>query len=527
MLLEGAPAGGLTDQEKYICAQIEAAGGACWFMITDDAADIADRYRYLHAKFVLLDGQRVIISSENLSPNSLPYDDKRDGTWGRRGVVLLTDAPGVVQHVQAIFNADFDAAHHADLFRWQAGSPDYGPPSVGFAPITVTGGITYPVRYTETAVFSGVFPFEIVQSPENSLRSQDGLLGLLARAGAGDTVLVQQLTERPYWGSSTSDPIADPNPRLEAYIAAARRGATVRILLDEFFDASSAATSNKATCDYVLGIARQERLRLFCARANPTGLGIHNKMVLAQINGRGYLHVGSINGTEQASKGNRELALQVQSDEAYALLATVFNYDWPYRLYLPLLYKDYIGPAKYPLISEVLYDTSGADDAEFIEIANPTNQPIDISGYSIGDAVNPTDFEDVRRFPPGTILPARQALVVATTAAGFRSQFGFNPDFEILETETAVPNLIDDLNWGDPAAFLQLGNLGDEVLLRSPSDTLVDGITYGTGAYPGIIGCPLVPTANNSLERYPFWRDTDDCSADFRIWPFPSPGLLP
>lgn len=527
VLLEGGPPGGIPDQEKYICAQIETAGGACWFMISDDPADIADRYSYLHAKFILLDGQRAIISSENLSPNSLPYDDKSDGTWGRRGIVLLTDAPGVVQHLQAIFDADFAPAQHADIFRWNTGSATYGLPSVGFVPITVTGGITYPVRYPETAVFTGNFPFEIVQSPENSLRDRGGLLGLLNQAGAGDTILVQQLTERPYWGSSTSNPIADPNPRLEAYVNAARRGATVRILLDSFFDTPSAANSNAATCRYANDIAQNEDLNLRCAVNNPTGLGIHNKMVLVQVNGRGYAHVGSINGTELSSKGNRELAVQVQSDALYSFLATMFHQDWPWRLYLPLLYNKYIGPATYPLISEILYDPAGSDDAEFIELVNPTSQPIDLSGYSIGDAVHPTDFEDVRIFPAGTIILPGKTLVIATTATGFYRNFGFNPDFEILETDTAVPSLIDDPNWGDPATFLQLGNQGDEVILRNPAGVVIDVVTYGTGHYPGVVSCPLVPAPNYSLERYPYWRDTDDCSFDFRIWAFPNPGFLP
>jgi hypothetical protein len=31
----------------------------------------------------------------------------------------------------------------------------------------------------------------------------------------------------------------------------------------------------------------------------------------------------------------------------------------------------------------------------------------------------------------------------------------------------------------------------------------------------------------HSLERMPPWRDTDNCAADFRDWPYPSPGRLP
>lgn len=85
----------------------------------------------------------------------------------------------------------------------------------------------------------GNIGYESVQSPENSLRDQDALLGLLSRAGAGDTILVQQLSERPYWEQHNSNPTADPNPRLEAYVAAARRGVRVRLLLDEFFDNSA------------------------------------------------------------------------------------------------------------------------------------------------------------------------------------------------------------------------------------------------------------------------------------------------
>lgn len=527
VLLEGSPIGGLPDQEKYICQQLAAVHGQCWFMISDSDEDIHDRYRFLHAKFILIDQQRVLISSENLSPNSLPTDDKSDGTWGRRGIILVTDAPGVVQHVRRIFAADFAPASHVDLFSWSVTDPVYGPPAAGFVPITVTGGTTYTIHFPTPMMLSGTFAFELVQSPENSLRNQDGLLGLLQQAGRGDTILVEQLAERPYWGSSTSNPQDDPNPRLEAYINAARRGASVQLLLDSYFNIRSDPLSNTATCHYVNEIARVEDLHITCRLGNPAGLGIHNKMVLVHLNGHGYIHVGSINGTEQAHKGNRELALQVQSDAAYAFLATLFTSDWPHDIYLPVLFNKYVLPAQHVLISEVLYDPYGVDDTEFIELVNPTWHMIDLSDYALGDAVNQTDFEDVRRFPPGVILAAGQTLVVATNATTFFATYGFYPDFEILDTETAVPGLLDDLAWGDPTTFLQLGNQGDEVILRDTADTIVDMLVYGTSVDPYNANCPLVSTANTSLERYPYWRDTDNCQADFRAWPYPSPASLP
>lgn len=523
LLMEGGPPGGVDDHERYICQLLEQAGGHCWFMFNESGRRIHDRYTYMHAKFMLIDGQRAIISTENLSPRSLPYDDKSDGTWGRRGVVLITDAPGVVSHLQTIFDHDFDPAAHVDI----TGTHIIGAPPPGFIPVTETGGVSYTVRHVAPVAFQGTFAFELVQSPENSLRDRDALLGLVGQVGVGDVLLVQQLDERPYWGPSTSNPIDNPNPRLEAYIAAARRGALVRLLLDSYFDSGN-PISNTATCNYANALAEAEELNLLCKLGNPTGEGIHNKMVLARVDGRGALHVGSINGSELSSKGNREVALQIWSDAAYAYLSQMFWQDWGFTVYLPLALNNYIPPARHVLISEVLYDPYGAqDDAEFIELANPTNQIIDLSNYSLGDAVNPTDFEDVRRFPAGVhILPGR-TLVVATTATAFYAVHGFNPDFEILDTDPNVPDLIDDPAWGDPAAFLRLGNTGDEIILRDANDQVVDAIAYGAGAFPGVVSCALVSMSNYSLERYPYWRDTDDCQADFREWPFPNPGLLP
>ncbi len=527
VLLEGSPVGGLPPQEKLICQRLEAAGGACWFMVQNAAAHIADRYRYLHAKFLVIDGWQALISSENLSYNSMPADDKSDGTWGRRGVVLITDAPGVVAGLQRIFEADWDPAYHQDLLRWQATDPDYGLPPAGFVPITSSGGITYPVRYANPAVFHGQFSFVLQQAPENVLRDQDGLLGLVALAGPGDTILVQQLEERPYWGSSTSNPLADPNIRLEQYLAAARRGAVVRLLLDSYFDTPESPLSNAGTCAIVNEIARREWLRLSCTRGNPTGLGIHNKMVLLRVNGRGYVHAGSWNGTELASKGNREVALLVQSDDAFHYLAEMFERDTPHEVYLPLYVHQFDGFAQHVLISELVYDPSGPDDTEFIELVNPTAAAIDLSGHGLGDALNRDDYEDLRRFPQDSWLEPGEVLVVAASAVDFQEQYGRWPNFEILDTTTAVPNLIDDLSWGHTEAILQLGNQGDEVILRDAKDGLVDALAYGTGIIPGQPSCPLLTGPNHTLERFPYWQDTGDCARDMRDWPFPSPGTRP
>ena len=527
ILLEGSPVGGITDQEKAICQKIEGAGGQCWFMISDQESRIYDRYQFAHAKYMIVDGELALISSENLSPNSMPDDDKNDGTWGRRGVVFITDAPKIVERLEQVFAKDLDPYNHQDLFRWQVDHLKYGAPSTGFAPISSSGGITYTVRFPQAAAFSNIQIFELQQSPENLLRFDDGIFGLIGLAQKGDTLLIQQLQERPHWGPTSANRVDDPNLRLEYFIDAARRGAKVRLLLDSFFDEPDSPISNAATCTLVNELAHEENLQLECRQANPTGLGIHNKMILAHINGQGYVQVGSWNGTELASKGNREVALLAQSDPAYEYLAYMFETDWPHEKFLPVISANFKGFADHALISEILYDSYGTDETEFVEIVNPTLKTINLGHYSLGDAVSREDFEDVRHFPANTILNPGEVIVISTSAVDFFEIYHQWPNFEILETKGEVPNLIDDPTWGDPEAYFRLGNQGDEVILRDENDKIIDLVTYGAGNYPNQVPCPLLPNANYSLERLPYWQDSDNCPEDFRQWPYPSPGKTP
>jgi phosphatidylserine/phosphatidylglycerophosphate/cardiolipin synthase-like enzyme len=51
-------------------------------------------------------------------------------------------------------------------------------------------------------------------------------------------------------------------------------------------------------------------------------------MALVQAAGRGWLHVGSLNGSEASAKLNRELAVQLQSNALTDYLAAAFWRDW-------------------------------------------------------------------------------------------------------------------------------------------------------------------------------------------------------
>lgn len=362
LALEGAPAGGISQQERWCLARMAAAGATVVFM--DRGGDIAARYRGLHAKLAVLDGRLALVGSENPGLGSAPDDDPGDGTAGRRGVWLATDEPGVVSWARSLLDADL-AAGRADLRPFQDRDPRRGAPLPDFQPERAGGGAAYQPRFSRTLrlTLPEAVSWELLSAPENVLDPEAGLPGLLGRAGPGDEVAAEQLDEPLWWGDPTGSgpPEEDPafNPRVRGYLEGARRSARVRVLLDAFFDDPSRPNSNLDTVEFLMARARAEGLDLEARRGNPSGLGLHNKMVLVGAGCGGALdetagptrppsaacrrlaHLGSINGSESANKVNREAGLTVASSEVHAYLAAVFAWDWARSganaLYLPAL----------------------------------------------------------------------------------------------------------------------------------------------------------------------------------------------
>ena len=275
----------------------------------------------------------------------------------------------------------------------------------------------------------------------------------------------------------------------------------------------------------------QEGLDLEVRLGDPTRRGIHNKMALVRIGKDRYVHVGSVNGSEISSKANRELALQVRSPGAFEYLKDVFEYDWahsggPFEVQLPVVCNEYVPQAEHVVISEVVFKLSGADETgEWVELYNPTAQAVDVSGWRLGDAVRYEDYERRYAFPPGTILPPGETLVVARRAKAYQA-IGYPgqpvPDYEWRDSNK-VPDLIRTA-WGE-GEFI-LGNEGDEVLLLDASNQVVDALVYGAGVLPGVRSFGDVTQVYNgsSLERWPANRDSDDCRRDFRVCYTPDPG---
>lgn len=108
------------------------------------------------------------------------------------------------------------------------------------------------------------------------------------------------------------------------------------------------------------------------------------------------------------------------------------------------------------VINEVHYhpaddpdETNDVDDLEFVELYNPTDAPIDLSGYSIADAVEMT-FEDV-------VLPAGEYLFVSPSAEASLAEYGVSPSAVYTS---------------------KLSNGGETIALLAADGTVIDAVTY-------------------------------------------------
>ncbi|KAA3665334.1 MAG: hypothetical protein DWQ04_01215 [Chloroflexi bacterium] len=174
------------------------------------------------------------------------------------------------------------------------------------------------------------------------------------------------------------------------------------------------------------------------------------------------------------------------------------------------------------LITEVYYDTPGDDGREeWVEIANVGTAVIDLSDMKIGDEEVAGGGEGMKRFPEGAQIWPGQAVVVAQTAVGFRALFGFNPHFEIVETDASIPNM---RNFPLMAkGELALANDGDELVLVDGM-AIIDAISYGDST---TFNVPAIPSVfrGQSIERVPSNCDTDS-AADWQPSQTPTPGTI-
>ncbi len=169
----------------------------------------------------------------------------------------------------------------------------------------------------------------------------------------------------------------------------------------------------------------------------------------------------------------------------------------------------------HPLLGEVLTGVQGNNSAEYIELYNPSDQPVDLQGWSVWYQLNPaSDPALVYRWQEHVLLPPHgYALLVhagedigATPDGEFEQALNLTYGGLQLRQRDGTP--VDSLGWGEkaPAAFTEgqpapaLKN--GEVLSRLPGQARGNGVDTDDNAADFIVldtpsprnsGAPLVP----------------------------------
>lgn len=300
VLLDGSPVGGVEEDEHRVVRGLLAAGVEVRWLA--GAPDIVKRYRYLHAKYALVDGRAAWIGSENFGNAGFPPDRE-----GNRGWSLIAEDPELAAILRHVFEADFDPRRPDSIAAREAIlEPLPSPPSMS----TWSSGTP-----------SGPRSARIVLAPDTTF-DPEGILDFFASATQRLSIDAFYLDE--VWRDK-------PNPFLEAAFAAARRGVSVRILLDGSW---ASVESDSGTNDDVLGRindrAKDESLRLEVRLLKPHGSieRLHNKG--AVVDGRAVL-VSSMNWALGSATENREVGLIVEDSDLARTFETSFDADWEGR----------------------------------------------------------------------------------------------------------------------------------------------------------------------------------------------------
>ncbi|MDD1667077.1 MAG: phospholipase D-like domain-containing protein, partial [Methanomicrobiales archaeon] len=294
VLLEGGPVGGISPDGWSVCSALNRSGIPVLVMATNDTAHA--RYRYNHAKYLVIDGEDLLISTENFGLHGYP----EPGSRGNRGWGAFIEDPGTAGYFREVFRAD-----------------SRGEDIVPFLPRMVEPSVPSSVPYR--AQFPSVRATGVTVTPVLSPDTSALVLSLLS--GARDRIEIEQASIR----NASREEL---DPFLAAALDASRRGVAVRILLDGSRFNDEGPADNDEMVELVNTIASREDLPL-AARILDPAVGnlqaIHTKGVI--VDGQ-VVMISSINWNANSPNFNREAGVILESPALAAYYSSVFEEDW-------------------------------------------------------------------------------------------------------------------------------------------------------------------------------------------------------
>lgn len=324
ILLEGEVFGGemllpvknaLDDLQKAF--HEKGKGNGKFLVMTGNGDSTRRRFVFNHAKYMLVDGKRVFVSSENITGSAFGNGNYSGGT---RGWQIVLENQALARQLGKIFQSD-SSMEYGDVVPYeQARFKIKDPGNTPLPPRTPREVDLFPVLRGKMSAASLCLSPKSLECVLKFIRS------------AKQELLVQHLSLPLYWIDRKSGE-KNPNPIVQELVAVAKRGVKVRVLLNDDLSFGEKAgkpneEANDLTVKWLLAEASKARLPLRAATFNHKAQQVnyvHNKGMVAD--GK-RVFVSSINGTENSVLNNREVAVSVDSVEAAKYFGDVYAQDW-------------------------------------------------------------------------------------------------------------------------------------------------------------------------------------------------------
>ena len=293
VLIEGGPVGGISPEEQGVIAELVSGGIRVSAM--SGVGEDHTPYRYNHAKYLVIDRERLLLTTENFTTHSFPPD----GLTGNRGWGVILDSPELAEYFARIFTADMGSPGVTLIRGYRGNTTPYQADSYTrvFEPVSFTASSVTPVIAPDTS---------------------DQILPFMNRTQ--HRILISEAYIKHWSGGQK-------NPYLEAAFDLARRGVDVRILLDSYYYNTEAENDNDEMAEEINTRADLEHLPLRARLIDLDGSGLlklHAKGVISDDS----VFISSINWNENSPVFNREAGLIIDDVTAAGYFASVFEQDW-------------------------------------------------------------------------------------------------------------------------------------------------------------------------------------------------------
>jgi phosphatidylserine/phosphatidylglycerophosphate/cardiolipin synthase-like enzyme len=319
ILMEGSPVGGISEDQKYVLQKIHENGGNIRYLITNET--LGPRYRFLHAKYAVIDNSSLIISSENWKYSGIPVLN----TYGNRGWGAVIFDSSTALYFTEVFFDDWHSVEY-DIKPFTEDDPTYGNASPDYILDDLVGTGDYYPNFSSNTV-EGNFTVSAVLAPDTALLESDGILGMIN--SASESIYIEQLEMDLTWDR---DDYEYENTYLKAIITAAeQRHVEVKILLSSLFSyPDNPKLDNYDTVSYINNYAVNHNITKYLkARLmdyDRLGLSkLHNKGMI--VDGTKTL-ISSINWVRNSVTQNREVGVIIENDDVAQYFTQIFFWDW-------------------------------------------------------------------------------------------------------------------------------------------------------------------------------------------------------